>query len=92
MHDQEEIQEWVKVSRSAQRVVVVTVSLVQGPLSAKWSEKVLDTTRVPAGTGRVTRPDIKPALKLARASAREILDDTRRTLEELDKEDSEAVV
>ncbi len=85
LDDQEEIKEWVKVSHS-NRVTIVSISLVQGNLSAKWAEKVLDQVRAPEGTGRITRPDIKPTLKRVRAYANELLEDTRKTLAELDAE------
>lgn len=88
MFDQDEIKEWVKVSHS-NRVTIVTISLVQGSLSAKWSEKVLESLRAEPNSGRVTRPNIKPALKRARASANELLEDMRKTLAELDAEVAE---
>lgn len=81
--DQEEIKEWVRASTSAQHITIVTVSLVQGTLSSKKSAKA--SNHIVEGD---SVPDVKRALKTARAAARRMLTDVRQALGELDLEES----
>lgn len=75
MADEDEIKEWVKVTHNANGQGSVTVSLVQGNLSVKWSEKLY------VGLTKKTLP-------VARKNARRELRELREALAELDAEEA----
>lgn len=66
-----ELKEWVKVSHSP-KTTTVTVSLVEGNLSVRWSVKTYSTA-------------IKGGVREARAGATKALDELKIALAELDE-------
>lgn len=71
----DEVKEWVKVSRSANNVTVVTVSLVDGNHSVKWSSKTYSH-------------QIKRGLMEARSGAHQALADLKTAIAELEEEEA----
>ena len=69
----EEVKEWLKVTRGANGACSVTCSLVQGSLAVKWSVKAYSVS-------------IKEGVREARLYANQALADLREAAAELDEE------
>lgn len=70
---EQETKEWLRVAHAANNTTSVTVTLVEGNLTAKWSVKT-------------HTPTIREGVKEARSWARKALDELQAALAEIEAE------